>query len=227
MNTGLQDAYNLAWKLALVAAGKADEALLDSYEAERLPVARRLLETTDRFFTFIVSDNWLMGAIRTQVLPRALALVMRLEKVQRFAFRTISQTGIRYRESPISETAVSLAEEEAPHAGDRFPWLRVRLAAGGRATDLYEEIDDTGFTLVLAGQPAPSEGLGAAGGLVRMLVIPDDPENRRALEHRLVPATSYYLVRPDGYIGLCGERFDPSALERYFTGRLGFRLAEA
>ena len=48
MNTGLQDAYNLAWKLALVVKGEADAALLDSYEAERLPVARRLLETTDR-----------------------------------------------------------------------------------------------------------------------------------------------------------------------------------
>src|SRR5262245_29081092 len=46
MNTGLQDAYNLAWKLALVTQGRADATLLESYEAERLPVARRLLETT-------------------------------------------------------------------------------------------------------------------------------------------------------------------------------------
>ena len=47
MNTGLQDAYNLGWKLALVVSGQADAALLDSYEAERVPVARRLLDTTD------------------------------------------------------------------------------------------------------------------------------------------------------------------------------------
>jgi 2-polyprenyl-6-methoxyphenol hydroxylase-like FAD-dependent oxidoreductase len=224
MNTGLQDAYNLAWKLALVATGKAGDSLLDSYEAERLPIARRLLATTDRLFMFIVSDTWLTGEIRTRVLPRILALAMSLEKIQRFAFRTISQTGIRYRESPISETAAGMPED-APRSGDRFPWLRVRLSEGGPATDLFEEIDDTGFTLVLAGQPVPSSGLGGAGELVRTLVIPDDPENRRALEHRGIPKTAFYLVRPDGYIGLCGERLDPSALADYFTRRLGVRLA--
>ncbi len=61
MNTGLQDAYNLAWKLALVVAGKADAALLDSYEDERIPVAKRLLETTDRGFKLVVSDSPLAG----------------------------------------------------------------------------------------------------------------------------------------------------------------------
>ncbi|MET0207945.1 MAG: FAD-dependent monooxygenase, partial [Burkholderiaceae bacterium] len=58
MNTGLQDAYNLAWKLALVTSGRANTTLLDSYEAERIPVARRLLITTDRAFALIVSDSW-------------------------------------------------------------------------------------------------------------------------------------------------------------------------
>ena len=57
MNTGLQDAYNLAWKLALVVSGRAEAALLDSYEDERIPVARRLLSTTDRAFSLVVSDN--------------------------------------------------------------------------------------------------------------------------------------------------------------------------
>ncbi len=61
MNTGLQDAYNLAWKLALVANGQADAALLDTYEEERLPVARRLLNTTDRAFRLVVSDSRLAG----------------------------------------------------------------------------------------------------------------------------------------------------------------------
>src|SRR5215510_12767511 len=57
MNTGLQDAYNLAWKLALVVQGRADAALLDTYEQERIPVARRLLETTHRAFQLIVSQG--------------------------------------------------------------------------------------------------------------------------------------------------------------------------
>ncbi len=64
MNTGLQDAYNLAWKLALVISKQADAKLLDSYEAERLPVAHRLLATTDRAFRLVVSENWLAGIFR-------------------------------------------------------------------------------------------------------------------------------------------------------------------
>ena len=74
MNTGLQDAYNLAWKLALVSPRQADDALLDSYEAERMPVAKRLLETTDRAFQLVVSDNWLAGLFRTRVVANVASL---------------------------------------------------------------------------------------------------------------------------------------------------------
>jgi hypothetical protein len=70
MNTGLQDAYNLAWKLACVVRAAADERLLDSYEAERLPVARRLLQTTDRAFRLVVATNALAGLVRTKLLAR-------------------------------------------------------------------------------------------------------------------------------------------------------------
>ena len=86
MNTGLQDAYNLAWKLALVVKGKADAALLNSYEEERLPVARRLLDTTDRAFRLVVSDSWLAGLLRTKILARIAAFAMTLERLQKLAF---------------------------------------------------------------------------------------------------------------------------------------------
>ena len=82
MNTGLQDAYNLAWKLALVVKGQADAALLDSYEEERVPVARRLLNTTDRAFRLVVSDSPLAGLIRTKILARIAAFAMSLKPVQ-------------------------------------------------------------------------------------------------------------------------------------------------
>src|SRR5216117_2118928 len=103
MNTGLQDAYNLAWKLALVVSGRAGAAVLDSYEDERVPVADRLLRTTDRSFALVVSDRWLAGVFRTRVLAKVVAFVMSRNRLQRLAFRTISQTGIRYRSSPLSE----------------------------------------------------------------------------------------------------------------------------
>src|SRR6266571_7529932 len=102
MNTGLQDAYNLAWKLALVSQGRAGTVLLDSYEDERLPVAERLLNTTDRAFSVVVSESWLARLVRTRLLAKILALAMGVERVRRLAFRTISQIGIRYRGSPLS-----------------------------------------------------------------------------------------------------------------------------
>jgi 2-polyprenyl-6-methoxyphenol hydroxylase-like FAD-dependent oxidoreductase len=85
MNTGLQDAYNLAWKLALVVKGEADAALLDTYEQERIPVAQRLLRTTDRAFALIVSDSWIAGLFRTarnELLPRLAVLDVPIQRVQ-------------------------------------------------------------------------------------------------------------------------------------------------
>ncbi len=76
MNTGLQDAYNLAWKLALVVKGRADAALLDTYEAERIPVAHRLLRTTDRLFVLAVSDSRVAALFRTRIVARVAAFAM-------------------------------------------------------------------------------------------------------------------------------------------------------
>src|SRR5262249_41649863 len=122
MNTGLQDAYNLAWKLALVVAGRAAPALLDSYEDERIPIAQRLLNTTDRAFRLIVSDSRLAGLLRTKVLARIAAFALSRPWVQRLGFRVVSQTGIHYRKSSLSQSLDGLPAA-APRAGDRFPWL--------------------------------------------------------------------------------------------------------
>ena len=108
MNTGLQDAYNLAWKLALVSEGRAGEELLDSYETERLPNAIRLLRTTDRAFSFIVSSRWLAGSCRIRMLGRAVAFAMGRDRMRKSVFRTISQIGISYPASMLSETLPGL-----------------------------------------------------------------------------------------------------------------------
>src|SRR5262249_24308640 len=65
MNTAIGDAINLAWKLAAVLAGRAPDALLDSYEAERIGFARRLVATTDRVFTFVSAEGRVADILRT------------------------------------------------------------------------------------------------------------------------------------------------------------------
>jgi 2-polyprenyl-6-methoxyphenol hydroxylase-like FAD-dependent oxidoreductase len=219
MNTGLQDAYNLGWKLALVVSGRASAALLDSYEEERIPVAQALLSTTDRAFSLVISGGTLAGLFRTRVAPKIMALAMRVERIRKLAFLTISQTGIRYPQSHLSENLPGVPDH-APRAGDRFPWLRLTLSGGGPPEDLYEKLDDTRFTLILVGQPAPPAGMQGLGDLVRTHVIPDHPVNARDLARVGVPRTAFYLLRPDGYVGLAGVQLEAAPVARYVSERL-------
>ena len=224
MNTGLQDAYNLGWKLALVAGGGADPRLLDSYESERMPVAERLLSTTDRAFRLVVSDSRLAELLRTKILARIAAFAMAREPVQRFAFRVVSQTGIHYRASTLSQSQAGLPKD-APRGGDRFPWLRLRLGSDETTTDLYASLDDTRFNLLLAGQRPPDPGLAGFPDLLTVSTIPTDPHNDEELARARIPPLSFYLLRPDGHVGLCGERLEPVTLTRYLSERVFMRSA--
>jgi 2-polyprenyl-6-methoxyphenol hydroxylase-like FAD-dependent oxidoreductase len=226
MNTGLQDAYNLGWKLALVLSRRAGAELLDTYEKERIPVAERLLATTDRAFSLAVSNTTLAGLFRTRILAKILALAMRLDRIRKLVFRTISQIGVQYRESPLSETLPGLPDA-APRAGDRFPWLRLKLSAEGPAEDLFQKLDDTRFNLIVIGQPAPTSGLPGLGDLLHTHAIPSDPANDRELERANIPQPSFYLLRPDCHVGLSGIRLEADAVTHYFSERLDFRTRGA
>lgn len=219
MNTGLQDAYNLAWKLSLVVKNKAGQSLLDSYEAERLPIARRLLSTTDRGFQLVVSDHPLAGILRTKILARIGALAMRFKSVQRLVFRTVSQTGLHYRSSALSATAAGLPAK-APQAGDRFPWLHLALHSDGAVEDSFRTLDDTHFHLLLFGQSVP-QGATAFGDLLRIHHVPQTPGNTAEMKRHGIPERSFYLLRPDGHVGLCGKDFSPARLEGYARESLG------
>ena len=218
MNTGLQDAYNLAWKLALVVSGRAGAGLLDSYEEERIPVAVRLLSTTDRMFSLIVSDSRLAGLFRTKIMARMAAFAMGFDSIRKLAFRTISQIGIRYPNSTLSVTQADLPKR-APRAGDRIPWLRLKLTADGPTEDLFGNLDDTRFTLLLFGQ-TPPDGIADLGDLLRIHRVPNDPANDSELGRGQIPQPSFYLLRPDGHVGLCGVHLDATAVSRYFSERL-------
>lgn len=213
MNTGLQDAYNLAWKLALVIKGQAGEKLLDSYEAERLPVARRLLSTTDRAFTMLVSNHWLAGILRTRILAKIAAFAMTFERAKQLAFRTISQTGIHYRQSPLSQTLGNLPPN-APKAGDRFPWLQLKFQANGPVEDIFQKMDDMRYNLIVIGLQVP-EDISQFDSLVNTFQIPDNTHNIQELARVGVSGTAFYLLRPDGHIGLAGSCLETVAVKGY------------
>jgi 2-polyprenyl-6-methoxyphenol hydroxylase-like FAD-dependent oxidoreductase len=217
MNTGLQDAYNLAWKLALVVGGRADPALLDSYEQERLPVAQRLLQTTDRAFQLIVADGVLGGLFRTKIMARVAAIAMRFERVRTLAFRTISQIGIAYPKSSLSQIGERLPKA-APNAGDRFPWLQIRLEPGLPRVDLVQSLDDLHFNLLLFGQTADAALVPAQfKDVLRVQALPLDRENAAELARVGIPQPSFYLLRPDGHVGFCGGKLNMAAIARYLS----------
>ena len=123
MNTGIGDAYNLAWKLAFVLKGKADDNLLDTYNTERLENAKRLLATTDRAFTFVTHDDYLTGFIRSYVFPLVTEFALKFDWVTHTLFPIFSQIGINYRHSPLS---VHLNDENFKiKAGDRMPYFLI------------------------------------------------------------------------------------------------------
>jgi 2-polyprenyl-6-methoxyphenol hydroxylase-like FAD-dependent oxidoreductase len=101
MNTGLHDVWNLGWKLDLVVHGRGNERLLDSYSAERRPVIKNVIETTDLLTKAMGSPSKLAQTLRDAVIP----MVSRLAPFQHAFVQRLSELGVAYRGSPIVEGA--------------------------------------------------------------------------------------------------------------------------
>ena len=118
MNTGIGDAINLAWKLAAVLQGRADASLLDSFEAERIGFARKLVSTTDKVFSFGTAEGWIADMLRTRVAPLLIPAVAGFGAAREFLFRTVAQIALNYRDGPLSAGAAGQVR-----GGDRLPWV--------------------------------------------------------------------------------------------------------
>jgi len=204
MNTGIGDAINLAWKLAAVVQGRAPDALLDSYEAERLPFARRLVDTTDRVFSFITADGPIAEIVRTGVAPRLLPLLARLPLTREYFFRTISQTVIHYRHAPLNAGTAGKT-----HGGDRLPW--VRFEEGGTPHDNYAPLPKPGWQAHVYGQARPElmQWCDQQRVLLRQFAWTE------ACAHAGLARDAIYLLRPDTYIGLAAGTPSIGALDEY------------
>jgi 2-polyprenyl-6-methoxyphenol hydroxylase-like FAD-dependent oxidoreductase len=171
MNTGIQDAYNLGWKLALVIKGKAPNELLDTYEEERMPIAREVLKGTNVSTNLVVSRNPALRFVR----DRTLSHVMGSGLVQETLLERVSQLDVNYRKSSLSESYASpqtllagrkqdgfrlkdwLNLRGGPKAGDRAPQGRCLRYPSREETTLFREFAGTKFTLLLFDGPARTE----------------------------------------------------------------------
>ena len=96
MNTGLQDATNLAWKLALVIKHGATEELLTTYQLERQFIGKKLTQTTDRIFWILTSPNIIFKILRPLILSLAMRIIRKSFRIQKRLFWLMSQLGIYY-----------------------------------------------------------------------------------------------------------------------------------
>lgn len=194
MNTGIGDAENLAWKLALVVGGHAGPGLLDTYDAERRPVAAGVVSSTSDATNTVVGGGRLRRLLRDRV---AVPLLNR-RWVQRRIAERVSQLRVSYRRGPLG-------------ARRRLPWPRPQ--PGDRVADReFVRADDTAIRLydalgpqwVLIGAPGLAELAGERLGDV--VALPG--RDRTAL-----------LVRPDGHLAWRGD--DPDSLRAWLDTALG------
>ncbi|MCA8199885.1 FAD-dependent monooxygenase [Burkholderia sp. AU33545] len=236
MNTGIQEAFNLGWKLARVLGAGTPERLLDTYHAERHPIERDVLRQTGFITQIVEADHGAMKLLRDHVVP----LLASFGPVRDAVRRTVSELGVQYRKSPLTLERVL---DGGPRAGERAPDALVHVVDGplGRAPGtarLYDLHDPASFTLLLLEEPAsadtgdtgdvapmPADAQALAQGLERIMpgavrtwrvadAESDGDDGLAQVYGRSRP--SFYLLRPDGYIAVRGRTAtDANALLRH------------
>ena len=202
MNTGIQDAANLGWKLAFAATSTNPDVLLDTYETERRPIARHVLALTHAVFWAESATDPLATFLRGTLAPLAapvIPLLLARRRLLTEAVRLLARLGEDYRSSPLSVQDTP-SPVRNPRAGDRMPDETV-MTADGHRTRLHQLLARPGVHVLL---PAtlPISGVPPHGPFVHL--------------HRLANRsdTDVLAVRPDGHLGYRGR---PGGLPRWLA----------
>jgi 2-polyprenyl-6-methoxyphenol hydroxylase-like FAD-dependent oxidoreductase len=234
MNTGLQDAFNLGWKLKLLASGLGDaEVIAESYFAERHPVALKVVHETSRLLHFAIISNPVVRAAKKVILP----FVSELEAFKKGASFQLSGLGISYSPGPLVENdsrAVSRHGGFPPGSLARHAEVRKT----GSPVSLWRELLHPNHTLLLFSGPSPSDKaiteISASinefrSASLRCLVIWQaeaapapwnedetllDPDGTAHSRYGLTEL-GWYLIRPDQYIAARGLQRELSLLRDY------------
>jgi 2-polyprenyl-6-methoxyphenol hydroxylase-like FAD-dependent oxidoreductase len=224
MNTGMQDAVNLAWKLALVARGAARETLLASYHDERSAVGEMVLRGATRLTQLATVRNPLLQFVRNH----AAHLAGKLSAVQQRFVADLTELAVHYPKSPLNDDDPGHAWDDRAKPGDRLPDALVREGSRTEPTSLLAALGGTGHWLLILPESNEPELLAAlsAGAcgleetfgstLTARMVLPapsePDPSSTALVDiagqvrERLgVRGTALALVRPDGYLAFRGH----------------------
>jgi 2-polyprenyl-6-methoxyphenol hydroxylase-like FAD-dependent oxidoreductase len=231
ITTGMQDIYNLAWKLAMVLQGTAPESLLETYSAERMPIAQQVLKSTDQNTNVFMAHSRAGRLLRDRVvLP-----LLRRRVVQQWLARRTSQLDLNYRDYGLSSHQERARFGRARvRAGDRTPDVLFQQAGSGAQTSLFEQLTRSRLIALIGpgrAQPQRIEQLVAALerlGIDCSVVLPKGAEAPRDDRYLIDVSGDFgrlygargeflYLVRPDGYVGLFQRPIDERALRGYLA----------
>lgn len=233
MNGGIQDAYNLSWKLAYVLKGYCGESLLDTYSKERSIVAEHILKRTHLLTNVLRTENILLQELRNIVVP----LLGQFDYVQDRFVNFIEQTKVNYRKSKISVDSSAWGRKE-PMAGDRAPDTYIQAPQGITHTRLYDYLKGTEFKLLIFTNKKSIDQTNKILSLVETerykkaitpIVVSKEvsSEINIPIEHLFrdpsrtsfiaynVDVCAVFLIRPDNYIGFRCNKLKVKGLKKY------------
>jgi 2-polyprenyl-6-methoxyphenol hydroxylase-like FAD-dependent oxidoreductase len=203
MNTGLQDAYNITWKLSMVIKGTAKEELLETYNEERLPFAQWLMKFTDRGFTMMTSSNPMIRFMRKHIGLNIIGSVMQMNSLRPIIFRTVSQTWYSYNRKSLSAKEQSIQKLKFK-TGDRLPFIGDKY---------YEAFSSPSFHLIhISDQNKSNSDLG------NLFPFPVKTIENNISQWKSFGVNSelYILVRPDNYIALICDQLNEEIAKKYW-----------
>jgi 2-polyprenyl-6-methoxyphenol hydroxylase-like FAD-dependent oxidoreductase len=192
MNTGIQDAYNLAWKLAFTLVYKVNDSVLESYNSERTGNAAQLLRTTDRMFEIMTGSSRFWNFIRLRLFPVVAKFVTGNKFFNKRVFPLLSMTSITYKDSPLTVTS-SIAKVKA---GIRMPYFVLRDGTG-----IYDLLKTPGFKLLYFGENSVEPGP------AKQLKFPVTFLSFRDIPKKIFGSSRdfYIFLRPDNHIAYIGR----------------------
>lgn len=211
MNTGIQDAANLAWKLSMVIKHGASEKLLDTYHNERHRIGQILLKTTDRFFSVAVTKNRILAKLRNTILPKLAKTFLSTPSGRHQIFRFVSQLAIRYHDPLLNKEDV---------VGDGFDG---GIEPGCRAPDaetetgsLFQQLMGEKFHILIF------NGLGDKslklppndffGDTFAAHCFARSKKNEILFQRYGIRDEGVYIIRPDGYVLFRSDKIDFDAM---------------
>lgn len=225
MNTGLQDAYNLAWKLALYIKGNAKPSILKSYHAERYPVVNNIVKQTNHYTKMAISDKKFLEKLK----QFAKNISKDKTKLTKKIGMNLTQLDIQYKNSSIINYKNTVSVQ-SPRPGQHAPNVVIN-----ESSCLYDYLRNCQHNILLftanAGQNKLKKIIELQNwlkqnypDLIKTQIISEVEldladiifDAKRTVHERYhIKTPSIYIIRPDNYIAYCSKNGDPSSLKKF------------